>query len=145
MSKRMALNWLVTAAAGLIANLFALRMGEIFDQFRLPLFFPPVWLLPLGWTVALICLVSAYTRMEDESPKAAMAFYVALGLVVCRELLFFRVGALFAAAISGMILTGVLLHMKRLAEASGSGKRFLPCCMWAGYMTYINLGICLMN
>jgi tryptophan-rich sensory protein len=143
MSGRTALNWLFTAVAGLVASLFALRMGEAFVQFRLPLFFPPAWLLTLGWTAALISLAGAYSKMED--PKAAAGFYVSLGLAICWPALFFRVGAPFAAAVTGMILTGVLLHLRRIAETSGLGRRFLPCCVWAGYLTYLNLGICLLN
>jgi tryptophan-rich sensory protein len=139
-------TWLITAAAGLAANLFALRMGETFAQLKLPLFFPPVWLLPLGWAAALICLANAVNAFsKDESPKAATAFYVALGLVICWAVLFFRLEAPRASAASGIMLTGVLLHLRRLAEPAGFGRRFIPCCMWAGYQAYLNLGICLMN
>ena len=137
--------WLVTAASGLVANLFALRMGETFAQLRLPLFFPPVWLLFFGWTAAFICLANAFVRVEEKSQKATTAFYVALGLTVCWSVLFFRADAHFAAALAGMMFTGVLLHLRVLANTAGDGKRFLPCCIWVGYMTYLNLGICLIN
>jgi tryptophan-rich sensory protein len=143
MSKLTALNWLITAAAGLAASLFSLRMGEVFARCSLPLFFPPVWLFPVGWTAVLICLVSAYLKTEHD--KAKLGFYVSLGLVVLWAVLFFRMGLPLAAAIAGMTLTGVLLRLRRLAGVPGAGRRFLPCCVWTGYLTYLNLGIFILN
>jgi tryptophan-rich sensory protein len=145
MFKNPALVWLIAAAAGLTANLFALRMGEAFAQYRLPLFFPPVWLLPAGWVAALIIFAAAFTGIEEKSLKLTTAFYVALGLMICWAVLFFRAGLPAAAAVSGLTLTGVLLHMRRLAGDLRGGRRFVPCCVWAGYLAYLNLGICLMN
>ena len=144
MFRNPALIWLITAAAGLTANLFALRMGETFAQYRLPLFFPPVWLFLVGWIAALIFFAAAFTGMEEKSPQITTSLYVALGLMIFWSLLFFRVELPLAAAVTGLVLTGVLLHMRRLAGAE-DGKRFVPCCVWAGYMAYLNLGICLMN
>ena len=136
--------WLSAGAAGLLASLFSLRMGGVFAALRLPLFFPPVWLLPVGWAAALILLASV-TAAADKKPAAA--FYVSLGLAVAWALLFFRLDAPVAAAAAGALLTGVWLRLRRVtgAESPQAKRRLLPCCVWAGYLTYLNLGICLIN
>jgi tryptophan-rich sensory protein len=158
MTKHAGFDLFITAVAGLLASLFTLRMGEVFAPLKLPLFFPPLWLLPAGWTAALICLASASAtagtapgecpdQPESEhtarSHKAAMAFYVSLGLTVCWAALFFRLNAGGAAAITGLLLTGVWLHLRRLT--ANKQKRLLVCCIWAGYMAYLNMGIWLIN
>ncbi|MDR0326518.1 MAG: tryptophan-rich sensory protein [Oscillospiraceae bacterium] len=137
--------YLASAAAGLLASLFTLRMGEAFAALKLPFLFPPLWLLPIGWTVALILLASS-VRVSGDA-KTITSFYVSLGLMVCWAALFFRAGAIPAAAITGLLLTGVWLHMRRLlGQPSPQGKKLmLPCCIWSGYLAYLNLGIWLMN
>jgi tryptophan-rich sensory protein len=136
---------LSAAGAGLIASLFSLRMGEVFAALKLPLFFPPVWLLPVGWTVILILLASGIPG--ESGKKTVTAFYVSLSLVIVWAVLLFRLNAPVAAALAGLLLTGVWLYLRRLiGETSAQMKnRLLPCCVWAGYLTYLNMGICLMN
>jgi tryptophan-rich sensory protein len=137
--------WLSAGAAGVAASFFSLRMGSVFTELRLPLFFPPAWLLQIGWTAALVLLASALTAESER--KAARAFYISLGLTVCWAVFFFRLNAPAAALVCGLLLTGVWLHLRRLVcEKPGSaGKRLLPCCIWAGYMAYLNAGILLLN
>ena len=143
--KRKAPHVLLTAAAGLLASLFALRMGETFAALKLPFLFPPVWLLPAGWTGALICLVSAAGAAGKR--KVVNSFYVSLGLIICWAVLFFRLDAILAALVSGLLLTGVWLHMRRLlGDISPKAKKLmLCCCVWSGYLTYLNAGIWIMN
>jgi tryptophan-rich sensory protein len=138
--------WLSSAAAGLLASFFTLRMGEIFAALRLPLFFPPVFLFPIGWTAALILFAHTFSSCKPDK-KAATSFYVSLGLIVLWALLFFRLDAPTAAACAGLLLTGVWLHIRRLLgeKAPKAGKRLVLCCIWAGYLAYLNLGICIIN
>ncbi|MDR0294449.1 MAG: tryptophan-rich sensory protein [Oscillospiraceae bacterium] len=181
--RRPAFYVLPAAAAGLLAGLFALRMGADFAELKLPLLFPPVWLLPFGWTAALILLVWGYSSIGDGRPgwalkegrvsagttraehpdqvpaggefsarsprgtQMALAYYVSLGLAVCWAAVFFRLDAKFAAALTGLLLTGVWLRLRRLADAFSprAGKLITPCCVWAGYLAYLNLGIWLIN
>lgn len=137
--------WLSAAASGAVAGLFTLHMGEVFASLKLPFLFPPVWILPVGWTAALILLASAMAGAEGQ--RAATAFYVSLGLAVSWALLFFRLDTPVAAAAAGLLLTGVWLHLRRLTgeNSPGAKKRLLPCCIWAGYAAYLNIGICLIN
>ena len=143
MTEKPMLTYLITAAAGLLASLFTLRMGEMFAALKLPFLFPPVWLLPIGWTAVLILLASSARHAGEK--KAMTSFYVSLGLIVCWAVLFFRADTIPAAAIAGLLLTGVWLHMRRLQTSSQAHKMLLPCCVWAGYLAYLNVGIWLMN
>jgi tryptophan-rich sensory protein len=137
---------LFAAAAGILSCLFSLRMGEVFATLRLPLFFPPVRLLPVGWTVALICL-SVSASGQTGGKKSTQAFFVSLGLTVLGAILFFRAGAPLASSVCGLLLLGVWLRLRRLlGEGSRRAMRLMTfCCCWAGYLTYINIGIWLLN
>ena len=143
--KRRAPRLLLTVAAGLLASLFTLRMGETFAALKLPFLFPPVWLLPAGWAGALLCLASAAGAAGER--KIVNAFYVSLGLTVCWAVLFFRLDATLAALVSGLLLTGVWLHMRRLLGpiSPKAKKLMLCCCIWGGYLAYLNAGIWLMG
>jgi tryptophan-rich sensory protein len=137
--------FLSAAVAGLIASLFALRMGEVFVSLTLPFLFPPVWFLPVGWTAALVLLASGSGAADGK--KVMTAFYVSLGLIICWALLFFRLEAHIAAAVTGLFLTGIWLHLRQMIGGNlpQTKKRLLPCCIWAGYTAYLNVGICFIN
>jgi tryptophan-rich sensory protein len=137
--------FLAAAAAGFIASLFGLRMGEVFAELKLPLLFPPVWLLPLGWAVTLALLAKSAGRVSGKKIKTA--FFVSLSLLVIWALLFFRLNAYGGGVVSGLLLTGVWLHMRRVigGESVTAGRQLLACCIWAGYSVYLNLGIDIIN
>lgn len=151
--KKSALTFFITAAAGLLVSLFTLRMGAVFAELRLPLFFPPVWLLPVGWTAVLILLSAAVRHVKHGTDGTAptkrvmTAYYVSLVLAVLWAIVFFRLEAKGTAVVVGLLLTGVWLHLMRLLEAFSprAKKLMLPCCIWVGYLSYLHLGIWLIN
>ncbi|MCL1807886.1 MAG: tryptophan-rich sensory protein [Oscillospiraceae bacterium] len=143
MPKRTVLYFFLTAAAGVLASLFTVRAGERLALLKQPLFFPPVWLTLLGWAAVLIILAVVSSKTEES--RAAMAFYVSLGLMAGWAVLFFRTELFLAAAVCGLLHTGVWLHLRRLLSEAGKQKVLIACCCWSGYMVYLNLGVWLIN
>ncbi|MDR1668607.1 MAG: tryptophan-rich sensory protein [Oscillospiraceae bacterium] len=148
--KRAAFHYFLAALTGFLASLFTLRMGEEFAVLKRPLLFPPVWMIPVGWALTLLLAVSAARRIDCKSGdgrKVMTSFYVSLVLTLAWPAIFFRLDAKAAGLVVLLLLTGVWLHaMKLIRPVSRRARKMLiACCIWSGYLSYINLGICVLN
>lgn len=148
--KRAVFHFFLAAFTGVLASMFTLRMGEKFALLRKPFLFPPLWLIPAGWAIALLLAVSAARHADPKSEdgrKVMTTFYVALALTLMWPVMFFRLDAKAAGAVILLLLTGLWLHsMKLIRPVSDRARKLLvPCCIWAGYLSYLNIGVCLMN
>lgn len=140
-------------AAGLcyaFATLFSLRAGEILSGYILPGFAPPHWIAPFIWPVMLILIVFGLSAPEAGSGAARRAvrcYLVWLGLFVLWAVLFYRMGMLTAAAVTGLFSWGVLqLCMRSVKEANPRQARLLLIpVVWTGYCVTVNLAVALMN
>ncbi|MDR1692456.1 MAG: tryptophan-rich sensory protein [Oscillospiraceae bacterium] len=146
--RRTALHFFLAALTGALASLFTVHMGERFALLKTPFLFPPVSLLPVGWAVSLL-LAAAAIRPADpasgDGQKAMRAFYLSLALILLWPVFFFRLDAKAGGAAVLLLLTGVLLHARKLIGPGTGQKLLVPCCLWTGYLSYLNIGICLLN
>jgi len=141
-------RFLAAAVAGLLASLFTLHMGEALSALNRPFLFPPFWMLPVGWTAALIAAAGAMRYAVGLiHKKTVAAFYVSLGLVVVWAFVFFRLGMRGTGFVAGFFLTGIWLRNRRLLrEFSQDAAKWMTCATaWAGYATYLNLGVWFLN
>jgi len=141
---------LVAHLVGQIAHLLAGPMAGVYAVMPKPPFAPPGWLFSPVWLTLYTLMGIAVYRIWTSSAadrREAMRLYAAkLLLNGLWPMLFFRMGAMWAAALVMLALALLIFQTTRRFFATDrlAGRLMLPYLVWVVYMVYLNIGFLLL-
>ena len=142
---------LLAHLVGQIAHLLAGNMAAAYaGMMRPPLappgfLFGPVWLIL--YTLMGIAVYRVWASDATDRRKAVRLYAAKLLLNGLWPMLFFRMGALWAAAVVMAALALLIFQTTRRFAAADrlAGRLMLPYLLWVVYMVYLNVGFLLLQ
>ena len=144
----------IPLAVGGLAAFLTRNSMDIYDRINQPFLAPPSWVFPVVWTIlyALMGVSSAliYENKDcaAEDKKRAFRLY-ALNLAVnfLWSIIFFNMGAFFAAFLWIMLLIFVIIRMTGAFYKIKPIAAYLqiPYVIWCCFASYLTASIWLMN
>ena len=141
------------AVGGLAAFLTRNSIG-IYEEIYQPFLAPPSWVFPVVWTVLYVlmgvssAMIYGDTMASTDDKKHALRLY-GINLVVnfLWSIIFFNLGAFFAAFLWLMLLIFVIMRMTVSFYKIKPIAAYLevPYVIWCCFATYLTASIWLMN
>lgn len=144
----------IPLAIGGLAAFLTRNSMDIYEQINQPFLAPPSWVFPVVWTILYVLMgVSSALIYENkdgavEDKKHAFRLY-ALSLAVnfLWSIIFFNMGAFFAAFLWLMLLIFVVVRMVGAFYKIKPLAAYLqiPYVIWCCFASYLTASIWLMN
>lgn len=144
----------IPLAIGGLAAFLTRNSMDIYEQINQPFLAPPSWVFPVVWTILYVLMgVSSALIYENkdgavEDKKRAFRLY-ALNLAVnfLWSIIFFNMGAFFAAFLWLMLLIFVVVRMVGAFYKIKPIAAYLqiPYVIWCCFASYLTASIWLMN
>ena len=147
-------NIAIPLAVGGLAAFLTRNSMDIYEKINQPFLAPPAWLFPVVWTVLYILMgVSAAMvygnagASADDKKRALRLYGINLVVNFLWSIIFFNLGAFFAAFLWLMLLIFVIMRMAVAFYKIKPIAAYLqiPYVIWCCFATYLTASIWLMN
>lgn len=144
----------IPLAVGGLSALLTRNSMDIYDRINQPFLAPPSWVFPVVWSVLFILMgVSSAMIYEsnaastDDKRRALILYGINLVVNFFWSIIFFNLGAFFAAFLWLMLLIFVVVRMMSAFYKIRPLATYLqvPYVIWCCFATYLTASIWLMN
>ena len=143
----------ITEGVGLLAALLSGDSAARYAALQRPPLSPPGAVFGIAWTILYALMaIAAWLVFKSDAPRQqvrqAMTLYAAQLVVNAMwPIVYFRFGALWAAAVVLFILVALVIGTMRrfYCICPAAGWLLVPYLLWLLFATYLNIGTALLN
>ena len=126
---------------------------ELLERIKLPPLSPQVEVMQASWLGYYILMgIASYLVMKSDSAsvrkrRALIAYGIQLVIGLAWTPVFFLAEAFeIAVGISILLMVSIAVTMDFFTRCSSvSGKLLVPCLLWSSFLSYLSLGVALLN